>query len=84
MCCCVNNNLDRTGDNRENGIIVVNITVICDNPISKNYVLIKGEPKNVSLYRFYYINEDIPGSGVFEKIKTIPLKKIRENKYLEL
>ncbi|WP_292461050.1 hypothetical protein [Methanothermococcus sp.] len=64
-----------------NDTITIEITVLCDNPKSKNYELIGREPKNISLYKFFYAVKDIPGSGTFERVKTIPLKKIGEDKY---
>ncbi|AEF96970.1 hypothetical protein Metig_1435 [Methanotorris igneus Kol 5] len=79
---CIKNNSTKSSNN-ESEIITIKITVLYDNPVSKNYLLPKNEPNSVSLYE-YVKNESIPGASYFKKLKTFPLKKVGSNKYVAI
>jgi hypothetical protein len=61
--------------------ILVHIYVLNDQPKSTEYEVIEGIPTKVGVYRFYLEDPRIAGSGVFEKVDSISLKKINESTY---
>jgi hypothetical protein len=57
-------------------VVLVDVTVKTDLPDSMKYELIEGVPTAVGIYRFYLRDEEVPGSGVFEKVDTISLESV--------
>jgi len=60
--------------------IAVNVYVLKDSPES-NYELREGTPNNVGVYEFYYKNPELPGTGTFKKLDSIPLNRINETAF---
>lgn len=57
--------------------ILLSVFVLTDQPTdTMNYELMEGTPTNVGVYIYYLKDPRLAGSGVFEKIDTIPLKKL--------
>jgi hypothetical protein len=42
------------------------------------YKLREGTPTEIGVYRFYRMVPDVPGTGTFERVDTIPLEKMDE------
>lgn len=62
--------------------ILVYIYVLKDEPEYKStYKLMNGTPIEVGVYKFYLEHADLPGTGIFEKVDVITLKKISDNEY---
>jgi len=62
--------------------ISINVYVKTDQPTDiMTYELMGGTPTEVGVYRFYLQDPKLAGSGVFEKIDTIPLEKINESTF---
>lgn len=56
--------------------ILVRVRVLTDKPLSTSeYRLKDGTPRKVGVYRFYLKQPDLPGSGAFEQVDSIRLKK---------
>ena len=62
------------------GRVLVNVRVLTDEPPIL-YQLIEGTPSDVGVYEFYLERSDIPGSGVFKKLDSIALEKVRDNEF---
>ena len=60
--------------------IAVNVYVLKDLPES-NYELREGTPNNLGVYEFYYKKSNLPGTGAFKKLDSIPLNKINETAF---
>jgi hypothetical protein len=61
--------------------IMVHVYVLNkDNP-EPRYEIKEGIPKNVGVYEFYYKNPELPGTGAFKKLDSIPLNRINETAF---
>ena len=62
--------------------ILVGVFVITDQPEDEMvYELMDRNPTQVSVYKFYLKDPEIPGSGTFEKMDEISLERINESTF---
>ena len=65
----------------EEDTITVHVNVLLDQPQNPGYRLRSGQPQTAGIYEFYLKNPDLPGSGAFREIDSIPLHEVKQGEY---
>ena len=61
--------------------ILFHVRVLTDEPPDSYHQLLEGTPDSMGVYEFYLEQPDMPSSGAFRQLDSIPLEKVNEEFY---